>query len=39
MIIFFVLGLFASASVISFMMGSGEIEQPHEIIQKGTQYF
>lgn len=39
MIIFFVLGLFASASVISFMMGSGELEQPHEIIQKGTQYF
>lgn len=39
MIIFFVLGLFASASVVSFMMGSGEIEQPVEIIQKGTQYF
>ena len=39
MIISFVLGLFASASVISFMMGSGEIEQPIEMIQKGTQYF
>lgn len=39
MIIFFVVGLFASASVVSFMMGSGEIEQPSELIQKGTQYF
>ncbi len=39
MIISFVLGLFASASVVSFMMGSGEIEQPSEIIQKGIQYF
>ncbi len=39
MIISFVLSLFASASIISYMMGSGEIEQPREIIQKGTQYF
>ena len=39
MIIFFILGLFASTSLVSFMMGSGQIEQPSEIIQKGTQYF
>jgi uncharacterized membrane protein YhaH (DUF805 family) len=39
MIITFVIGLFASTSIVSFMMGAGEIDSPNIVIQKGTEYF
>ena len=39
MILLTVLSLFAASSVVSFMMGSGELESPQEVIQKGTEYF
>ena len=39
MIILFVLSFIASGSVISYMMGAGELETPQEVIQKGTEYF
>lgn len=39
MIITFVIGLFASTSIMSFMMGAGEIDSPNTVIQKGTEYF
>lgn len=39
MIITFVIGLFASTSIVSFMMGTGEIDSPNTVIQKGTEYF
>ncbi|WP_171265983.1 DUF805 domain-containing protein [Acinetobacter sp. LoGeW2-3] len=39
MILLTVLSLFAASSVVSFMMGSGELESPQEAIQKGTEYF
>nr|WP_174507198.1 DUF805 domain-containing protein [Acinetobacter sp. Marseille-Q1620] len=38
MIIFTVLSLFASASIYSYLVGSGELENPGEIIQKGSHY-
>lgn len=34
-----VLSLFAASSMVSFMMGSGELESPQEVIQQGTEYF
>jgi Na+/H+ antiporter NhaC len=39
MIITFVIGLFASTSIVSFMMGAGEIDSPNTVIQRGTEYF
>lgn len=39
MILLTVLSLFAASSMVSFMMGSGELESPQEVIQKGTEYF
>ncbi|WP_288455335.1 DUF805 domain-containing protein [uncultured Acinetobacter sp.] len=39
MIISFVIGLFASTSIVSFMVGTGEIGSPTTIIQKSTEYF
>lgn len=39
MIILFVLSFIASGSLISYMMGAGELETPQEVIQKGTEYF
>lgn len=39
MIISFVIGLFASTSIVSFMVGTGEIGSPTTIIQKSTGYF
>src|SRR5690606_37567027 len=38
-IILSILSLFAASSMISFMMGSGELEAPQDVIQKGTEYF
>ncbi|WP_353169121.1 DUF805 domain-containing protein [Acinetobacter sp.] len=38
-VITFVIGLFASTSIVSFMLGTGEIDNPTAIIQKGTEYF
>jgi hypothetical protein len=34
-----VIGLFASTSIVSFMVGTGEIGSPTTIIQKSTEYF
>jgi uncharacterized membrane protein YhaH (DUF805 family) len=34
-----VLSFWASGSLMSYMMGTGELETPQEVIQKGTQYF
>lgn len=34
-----VLSFLASSSIISYMMGTGELETPQEVVQKGTQYF
>ncbi|NWK73314.1 DUF805 domain-containing protein [Acinetobacter cumulans] len=39
MIILTVLSILATGSLVSFMMGSGQIETPQEVIQKGTAYF
>jgi len=39
MIIGFIISLLTSLSVVSFMMGTGEIENPTTIIEKGTKYF
>ena len=39
MIILFVLSFIASGSLISYMMGAGELETPQEVLQKGTEYF
>jgi len=39
MILLTVLSLFAASSMVSFMMGSGELESPQEVIQQGTEYF
>jgi uncharacterized membrane protein YhaH (DUF805 family) len=39
MIILFVLSFMASGSLISYLMGTGELETPQEVIQKGTGYF
>ncbi|WP_407305038.1 DUF805 domain-containing protein [Acinetobacter sp.] len=39
MIIITVLSFLASSSMLSYMFGSGELEMPQEVIQKGTQYF
>ena len=39
MILISVLSLLATGSITSYMMGSGEIESPTEIIQQGTEYF
>lgn len=39
MIIIMLLGIVSFASLISFMMGSGELETPTQIVQKGTGYF
>ena len=39
MIIITVLSFLASGSMVSYMFGTGELEMPQEVIQKGTQYF
>lgn len=39
MLIGFIISLLTSLSVVSFMMGTGEIESPTTIIEKGTKYF
>ncbi|RKG30810.1 DUF805 domain-containing protein [Acinetobacter tianfuensis] len=39
MIILTALSLFAAGSLISFMMGSGQIKTPQEVMQKGTEFF
>lgn len=39
MIVLTTLSLLAAGSLISFMMGSGQIETPQEVIQKGTDFF
>ncbi|WP_130803964.1 DUF805 domain-containing protein [Acinetobacter ihumii] len=39
MIIVIILGLFSFASLMSYMMGAGELQTPTEIVQKGTRYF
>lgn len=38
LIILTIVSLFASASIVSYLMGSGQIENPTEIIQKNTRY-
>jgi len=39
MLIGFIISLVSSISVVSFMIGTGEIENPTTIIEKGTKYF
>ena len=39
MIILAVLSFLASGSIISYQFGTGELEVPPQVIQKGTQYF
>jgi len=39
MLVGFVISLVSSISVVSFMLGAGEIENPTTIIEKGTKYF
>jgi len=39
MIILTILSILATGSLVSFMMGSGQIETPQEAIQKSTEYF
>ena len=39
MIIIAVLSIFSAGSMVSYMMGSGELETPQEMMQKGTAYF
>lgn len=39
MIILTTLSILAMGSLVSFMMGSGQIETPQEVIQKSTEYF
>jgi len=39
MLIGFIISLLTSLSVVSFMMGTGGIESPTTIIEKGTKYF
>ena len=39
MIIVFVIGLFTSVSVVSYLVGSGNIDNPSVILQQGTEYF
>lgn len=39
MIILTALSIFAAGSIISFMMGAGQIETPQQAIEKGTEYF
>ena len=39
MIILTILSFLASSSIVSYMFGSGELEVPPQVIQKGTQYF
>lgn len=39
MIIITALSIFATGSLVSYFMGSGELETPQEVIQKGTEYF
>ncbi|WP_180081430.1 DUF805 domain-containing protein [Acinetobacter sp. YH12201] len=39
MIILAVLSFLASGSMISYQFGTGELEVPPQVIQKGTQYF
>lgn len=39
MIIVMILGLFSLVSLISFMSGTGELQSPTQIVQKGTGYF
>ena len=39
MIILSALSIFATASLVSYMMGSGQIENPTEIIEKSSDYF
>lgn len=39
MLISFIISLVSSISVVSFMLGTGEIENPTTIIEKGTKYF
>ncbi|WP_180041903.1 MULTISPECIES: DUF805 domain-containing protein [unclassified Acinetobacter] len=39
MIIITVLSFLASGSMVSYMFGTGELEVPPQVIQKGTQYF
>ena len=39
MIILTALSIFSAGSAVSYMMGSGELETPQEMVQKGTAYF
>jgi uncharacterized membrane protein YhaH (DUF805 family) len=39
MIILVVLSFFAAGSMMSYMMGSGQLEIPQEMVQKSTEYF
>ena len=39
MIIITILSMFASSTLLSYMLGAGDLEMPQDIIQKGTEYF
>lgn len=39
MIIITVLSIFGTGSLVSYMMGSGQLETPTEILEKSTDYF
>lgn len=39
MILMTIFSIFATGSIVSYFMGTGDIESPNVIIQKGTEYF
>jgi hypothetical protein len=39
MIILMLLSFLASSSMLSYMVGAGELDMPQQVIQKGSEYF
>lgn len=39
MIILMLLSFLASSSIVSYMVGAGELDMPQQVIQKGSEYF